>query len=773
MANSVEICRAYVTIVPSLQGAQKTISTELDAETKDVGEASGKKIGSGMSSGIGSALKAGATAVVGAITAIASAALAGVVALTKEAITSYADYEQLAGGVEKIFDEMDYSVILADAQDAYKTLNMSANEYLESINNVGAMFSANMGDAKAYEVARTGMQAIADYASGTGASVSELNDKFALITKSTSQYQSIADQFAGILPSTNAEFLEQAQAAGFLSEEYTKITDVPIAEYQEAVALMLERGTANIGMAGNTAEEALNTISGSLASTKASWSNFVTALASGDVDMLTKSLDSLTESIFGVEGETNGLLNNILPAVETTLTSLSEVVSTQLPGLITRLLPVVTGAINNLLATLAPMLPTLINTLVEAINMLMPTVIDLIVNSADTLTALLMGAVSIITTLVTALADGDNTAKLVNGAVQVLTTLVEGIAMNLPVLLPAVAQIITQLVVTLTSPENIELILNAALLLLGALVVGLAEIIPVLIEGVVGLLDNIANLFSDAVDWVANVLCPTVVNFWNTTVTPWLESVKTFFANIWDAIKSKISSIWNAIVSFFVGIFTNIKNNVTNTFNNVKNTITNIFDSVKNTITNTWNNIKNTVTNNINNIKTNITNVFNAVKSTVTSIWNGIKTAITNPIETAKSTISTAIENIKSILSGELPFPSIKLPHFSISGSFSLNPPSYPTFSVSWYGKAYDQAQILNGAQIFGVMGGQLLGGGERGNEVVVGEQHLMDMISKASNPSSIVINVYASEGMNEESLAEKVAEKLQEITESKEVVYA
>lgn len=750
MANSLEVCRAYVTIVPSLQGAQKEISTQLDAETEGVGEKSGEKVGSGMSSGIGSALKTGAKVVVASVLAIATTAFAGIASITKEAISNYADYEQLAGGVEKIFGEELYDKITADAQDAYKNMNMSANDYLESINDIGAMFKSNMGEEKAYSTAQKGMQAIADYASGTGKSVEELNSKFASITRSTSSYQSIADQFAGILPATSADFLAQAQAAGFLSDEYTKLTEVPIAEYQEAVALMLEKGTADLGLAGNTAAEALGTISGSLASTQSAWSNFVTSLASGDVDMLTKSLDSLTESIFGVEGEANGLINNILPAVETTLTTLGTVVSTQLPGIITRLLPVVTGAINSLLMSIGPMLPTLINTLITSINMLIPTVINLLVNSADTITALLMGVVSIITTLVTALSNGDNVQRLVNGAVQIITTLVEGIAMNLPILIPAVVEIITQIITTLTSPENIEALLQAALLLLGALVVALAECIPVLIEGVVGLLTNIGDLFVDAVNWVADVLIPTLVNFWNTKVVPWLNSVKEFFAGIWNAIKNKITEIWNNIKSFFVNTFNNIKTNISNTFNNIKNTISNV----------------------ITGIKTNITTVFNAVKSTVTNIWTGIKNAITTPINAAKDAVKNAIDKVKSILSGNLSFPSIKLPHFSIKGSFSLDPPSVPKLSISWYGKAYDQAQILAGAQIFGVQGGKFLAGGERGNEVVVGEQHLMEMIAKAKG-GSITINVYASEGMSEETLAERVAQKLQQITESKEVVYA
>ena len=101
-----------------------------------------------------------------------------------------------------------------------------------------------------------------------------------------------------------------------------------------------------------------------------------------------------------------------------------------------------------------------------------------------------------------------------------------------------------------------------------------------------------------------------------------------------------------------------------------------------------------------------------------------------------------------------------------------MSPPKVPKISTEWYAKGYDQAQILNGAQIFGVQNGQMLGGGEKGAEVVVGESHLMEMIAKAKG-GSITINVYASEGMSEETLAERVAQKLQQITESKEIVYA
>ena len=164
--------------------------------------------------------------------------------MTKSAVDGFAEYEQLAGGAQKIFDQMDYSKIAQDANNAYKELGLSANQYLSVINDVGATFAATMGDEAGYEAARTGLKAISDYASGTGKNVNELSQKFTLITRSTSSYQSIADQFSGILPATSAGFLEQAQAAGFLSDSYTQLTEVPIAEYQDAVSKMLEQGVS-------------------------------------------------------------------------------------------------------------------------------------------------------------------------------------------------------------------------------------------------------------------------------------------------------------------------------------------------------------------------------------------------------------------------------------------------------------------------------------------------------------------------------------------------
>lgn len=241
------------------------------------------------------------------LTAAVKVADAAIIGLGTAAINSYSEFEQLAGGAAKIFDEISQTAILQDAKNAYKELSLSANQYLAVINDVGATFAATMGDEAGYEAAKTGLKAISDYASGTGKNVDELSQKFTLITRSTSSYQSIADQFSGILPATSAGFLEQAQAAGILSDSYTQLTEVPIAEYQEAVSKMLEQGVADLGLANNTVMESETTISGSLAAMKAAADNFLVALVDDNTDV-GESFQILASSV-------GSFLDNIIPKV--------------------------------------------------------------------------------------------------------------------------------------------------------------------------------------------------------------------------------------------------------------------------------------------------------------------------------------------------------------------------------------------------------------------------------------------------------------------------
>ena len=112
--------------------------------------------------------------------------------------------------------------------------------------------------------------------------------------------------------------------------------------------------------------------------------------------------------------------------------------------------------------------------------------------------------------------------------------------------------------------------------------------------------------------------------------------------------------------------------------------------------------------------------------------FDKIKDTIKNALESAKNFVKDAIDKIKSFFKFDWELPKIKLPHFSITGKFSLNPPSIPKLSVDWYAKAMDEGMILNSPTIFGARGDTLLAGGEAGAEAVVGVSSLRGMITDA-----------------------------------------
>ena len=298
-----------------------------------------------------------------ALTAGLGAAATAIGKVVYESYQAVGSYEQLKGGMEKIFDQADTTQILKDANEAYKTLGMSANQYLTVVNDTGATFAATMGDQKGYETAKTGLTAISDYATGTGKDINLLSEKFTLITRSTSSYQSIADQFSGILPATSKDFLKQATAAGLLTKKYEKLTDVPVAEYQEAVAKMLEKGVKDLGLTGNTVMEAEETVTGSLGMMKSAWENLLVAMGTG-VD-LDKQFDNMIEAA-GAFGK------QILPVVEKSLESigklvekLAPIIADKLPQICDDLLPPLLKAATELLKGFIKALPSIVKTIIK------------------------------------------------------------------------------------------------------------------------------------------------------------------------------------------------------------------------------------------------------------------------------------------------------------------------------------------------------------------------------------------------------------------------
>lgn len=222
---------------------------------------------------------------------------------------------------------------------------------------------------------------------------------------------------------------------------------------------------------------------------------------------------------------------------------------------------------------------------------------------------------------------------------------------------------------------------------------------------------------------------------WNAikeTISSIVNGIKDFLTGAWDAIKTGASTAWNAVKTTVTTVWDGIKSGVSSAVNGVKETISGAWNAVKSTTTSVWNGIKSAVSSAIEGVKSTISNGLNSAKSTITNILNGIKSTFSSVWEGAKNIVSNAINRIKSFLNFHWELPRLKLPHISISGRFSINPPSAPHFSIQWYKKAMDEGMILNAPTIFGAAGGKLLGGGEAGPEAVVGAGSLRSMIQEA-----------------------------------------
>lgn len=431
--------------------------------------------------------------------------------ITAASVKAYGEMEQLAGGAQKIFDEIDYETIAKDAREAYKTMNLSASEYLALINDVGATFAATMGDQKGYDAAKKGLQAISDYASGTGKNVNLLGQKFTMITRATTSYQTIADQFSGILPATSQAFLEQAQAAGLLSSEYKKLTEVPIDEYQQAVSEMLAKGVENLGLANNTLMESTNTVTGSVAAAKAAVQNFLSG--AGGIDEVVETVvtmgtqigkavvEMLPKIVEGIVGIVNGLIPYIPQLIETLLPTLLEGTVALIRGLV--------AAAPTFITTIAEMLPTLVtefvNMFVEVANafaeqapIIMPIVVNAII---DALIALF-----------------DNIDVIIEACLALVIGLTEGIIKSLPVLIERL-------------PDMIESVLNALIDLYPMIIEAGWKLIPQLVIGIIEALPQIYTTFQTLVrETIPNALANGAVRLW--------EAGKDIIKGIWEGIKN-------------------------------------------------------------------------------------------------------------------------------------------------------------------------------------------------------------------------------------------
>ena len=261
-----------------------------------------------------------------------------------------------------------------------------------------------------------------------------------------------------------------------------------------------------------------------------------------------------------------------------------------------------------------------------------------------------------------------------------------------------------------------------------------------------GAWDAIKSTVSTAVNAVKSVISTVFNAIKNAVITPVMNAIKSVVSTVWNAIKSVITTVVNTIKSTINNVWNSIKSITSSVFNSVKNTASNVWNSIKSTISGVVNKVKSTVSNVWNGIKSTTSSVFNSVKNTASNVWNRIKDAITKPINSAKDAVKSAINKIKGFFNFSWSLPKLKLPHFSVSGKFSLNPPSVPKFSIQWY----KDGGILTAPTMFGFnpRTGTAHVGGEAGAEAVLPIERLETWINRTLRQSNAEIASYTNEKM-------------------------
>lgn len=546
-------------------------------------------------SGLGEKLKSGlATAGKVAVAGVAAGATA-IGALGTKAVTAYADYEQLVGGVETLFKNsqdqvMDY------ANNAYKTAGLSANEYMETVTSFSASLLQSLdGDTSAAaDKANLAITDMSDNANKMGTDMTSIQNAYQGFAKAN---YTMLDNLKLGYGGTQAEMerlLADAEKISGIKYDISSYADIV-----DAIHVV----QTEMGITGTTAEEAASTIQGSFGMMKSAWQNLVTGMADPDQD-LGVLVGNFTDSVVIAGNNLIPRIQELLPRIVEATTSLIGTVSEQLPAILGTVLPslvegatnLVTGlmaALPSVLSVLADVAPTVINTLVPALIELLPQItqtgIDVIVSLAqgiaDALPQLIPAATDAIIEIVEVLTSPENLGNLIDAALAIILALVDGLVDATPKLIAAVPDVIANLVTAIITnmPKILEAGVEITMALADGLIKALPELIaaiPNLILGIVqGIIDNLPEIIMagpkiivalatgliEAIPDIVMVIprlirsiVDTFLSFdWGSIGKNIVEGIKNGFVNMWNSFKQTVENVFTGLVDgvkSFLGI---------------------------------------------------------------------------------------------------------------------------------------------------------------------------------------------------------------------------
>lgn len=733
------------------RGIKSVISSvkNMNESMKDATNSASKM--SSVMKGIGSsAIKVGkGLAVAGA------AAATAVTALVSKSVGAFADYEQLTGGVETLFgaggrsvEEYAQSVgksvsdiqgkydslmsaqnaVLENANKAYMTAGMSANEYMDTVTGFSASLISSLGGDtnKAADYANSALVDMSDNANKMGTDMESIKNAYQGFAK---QNYTMLDNLKLGYGGTQEEMKRLLSDAEKLTGQRYDISS--FADITQAIHAI----QTQMDITGTTAKEASTTISGSWGSLKAAFQNVLVGLTTGG-DMFDQSLDALinTAVTFG---------QNIIPAIKGALSGVGY--------LIEGLAPVIGETIPPLINDLAP---TLANSAVSLISSLVNGLTQNATQFSECLSNMIIVAVAGISTVVPQLLDAaskivsnlmqgltNSMPQIVNGAVTLVEGLVNGLVNNIPLLIMGAVQLVASLANGLIA--NLPRIIDAGVNLITGIVSASYSMMPQIIQNGMQLVVNLAVGLVRAIPQLIAAL-PRITG----AIVKGFKSVNWFdlglqlIKSIWGGIKSIGSEMWNGVKEKTSELWGGVKNVVSEKLNNIKSaydahggglkgaTFAAIegvkeyyrtgYDAINQLTDGKLGEVVNAVGEKMEVVKGKFSEAFGNVKNTVMTIFENIKNGITEKISAAVNKVKEIFGSIADKVSdvwGKIKG-IIKAPKIVQKGTVSIAGVStpIPKLGLEWNAKG----GIMTRPTAFGYANGKVQMGGEAGAEAIL-----------------------------------------------------
>lgn len=696
-----------------------------------------------------------------------AAAGAAIGTITKFAVSSYSEYEQLAGGVETLFGAQGMSLkkyaksigetvgqakgkydqliqaqteVMNNAKVAYKTAGMSANDYMNTITSfAAALKQSTANETEAAKVANMAVIDMADNANKMGTNMEDIQNAYQGFSK---QNYTMLDNLKLGYGGTKSEMerlLQDAEKLTGIHYDINNLSDV----YKAINAIQ-----GKLGITGTTGEEAMKTIDGAMKMTKASWDNLLTGLA--DPKQAVGPLISEFTNSLGI------LAKNVTPKIKEVFNALPDAliqITPQLMNTIIDLAPSLILAAINLVAGLIGALPGILEPIFSELTDIFNKIPQFLKGNANIVDGFLKSidsgkpsiaakGIEMITALINAIIN--SLPIIIQIGAKIIDSLGSSISSNMPSFLSRFLDILIQLSQAILT--YLPVLVGMGMKLIFSLVQGLMSSLPTLISKVPTIIANLADAFSNSAQtifvWGIKIIAEIIKGL--------VMAIPSLIANIPKIIYA-IFAVWNAINWWNLGkgLISGIAKGISGMGGSLVNTAKNLFNSLKSHASNIFNNIKNVIQSPIFSAKTKVLAIigelqngvrvgFNFIKSHASSVWNGIKSAIMSPMSAAANFVKAIINKIKGFFNFKISWPHIPLPHFNIKPNGwnvgDLLKGKIPSLGIKWYAQAMDNPMILDAPTIFGMSNGQMLGAGEAGAEVVAGRDTLMKMINQASN---------------------------------------